>query len=461
MIARLRIDQRAARVRLLGFVCLLALGTGGWRPIGLSAQGMGSPGSTDEVRRQIARRFDVLPITNGILLTPKTPISGVRSIELTGGTISIDGAPVTGAELLSRLGADGDAVLKLSYLDPATQRAFAAAGGRAAPPESPASPQSPPSPRAPDFSPGSGSSSSPGPRGRTPLFGGPRVRLRGDDRVVIGPRGVTVAEGEVVYGNAVAVGGHLLVLGEVQGDAVSIGGGVELGPRAIVGRNVVTIGGELQRDPGAQIGGEVQDVGWGGGQFDDWWRRAWSGVAPAGPIFSATFALCVTMARVALICLLSGLILLLGREYVERISARAAAEPLKAGLIGLFSQILFLPLLIAATIVLVVTIIGIPLLLLMPFLILGFCVVALIGFTGVAHHVGRLFAAKAGWTLGPYAATLVGILAIVSPLLLARFAALLLPTTFGFGLIGLLVEYLAWTVGFGAVALTRFSKVSV
>jgi hypothetical protein len=250
-------------------------------------------------------------------------------------------------------------------------------------------------------------------------------------------------------------------LGEVQGDAVSIGGGVELGPRAVVRRNVVTIGGSLKRDPGAQIGGEVQDVGWGGGQFDDWWRRAWSGVAPAGPIFSATFALCVTMARVALICLLSGLILLLGREYVERISARAAAEPLKAGLIGLFSQILFLPLLIAATIVLVVTIIGIPLLLLMPFLILGFCVVALIGFTGVAHHVGRLFAAKAGWTLGPYSATLVGILAIVSPLLLARFAALVLPTTFGFGLIGLLVEYLAWTVGFGAVALSRFSKVSV
>ncbi len=460
MIARLRIDHRAAPFGFVGLVCLLALGTGIWRPAGLSAQGALSPASTDEVRRQIERRFDVLPITNGIVLTPKSPISGVRSIELAGGTISIDGAPVTGPELLSRLGADGDAVLRLSYLDPAMQRTMATGGGRAAPPEPPASPQSPPSPLPPDFSSGSGSSSS-GPRGRTPLFGGPRVRLRGDDRVVIGPRGVTVAEGEVVYGNAVAVGGHLLVLGEVQGDAVSIGGGVELGPHAIVGRNVVTIGGSLQRDPGAQIGGEVQDVGWGGGQFDDWWRRAWSGVAPAGPIFSATFALCVTMARVALICLLSGLVLLLGREYVERISARAAAEPLKAGLIGLFSQILFLPLLIAATIVLVVTIIGIPLLLLMPFLILGFCVVALIGFTGVAHHVGRLFAAKVGWTLGPYAATLVGILAIVSPLLLARFAALVLPTTFGFGLIGLLVEYFAWTVGFGAVALTRFSKASI
>ena len=32
---------------------------------------------------------------------------------------------------------------------------------------------------------------------------------------------------------------------------------------------------------------------------------------------------------------------------------------------------------------------------------------------------------------------------------------------FLFQLIGSVVEYLAWTVGFGAVALTRFSRVSV
>jgi hypothetical protein len=30
--------------------------------------------------------------------------------------------------------------------------------------------------------------------------------------------------------------------------------------------------------------------------------------------------------------------------------------------------------------------------------------------------------------------------------------------TFGLGFIGFLVEYLAWTVGFGAVALARFNR---
>jgi hypothetical protein len=81
-----------------------------------------------------------------------------------------------------------------------------------------------------------------------------------------------------------------------------------------------------------------------------------------------------------------------------------------------------------------------------------------VGFTSVAHGVGRWFSAKVGWTSGPYAATIAGILVLVSPLLLARFAGLVLPMTFGFGIIGWTVEYLAWTVGFGAVALTRFSK---
>ena len=108
MIARLRIDNRTARIGLVGLVCLLALGTGIWRLAGLAAQGATAPPArADEVRRQIERRFDVLPLTNGIVLTPKSPIPGVRSVRVlaAGGTISIDGAPVTGAELRSRLGA--------------------------------------------------------------------------------------------------------------------------------------------------------------------------------------------------------------------------------------------------------------------------------------------------------------------------------------------------------------------
>jgi len=48
--------------------------------------------------------------------------------------------------------------------------------------------------------------------------------------------------------------------------------------------------------------------------------------------------------------------------------------------------------------------------------------------------------------------------------LLARIAGLgggiMFPMTAGLSLIGVLVEYLAWTVGFGAVALARFTRPS-
>ena len=71
----------------------------------------------EELRRQVERRFDVLTVREGLVLRPKTPIRGLRGIEVSGGEIAIDGAPATGAELRERLGADVDLVLQLSYLD--------------------------------------------------------------------------------------------------------------------------------------------------------------------------------------------------------------------------------------------------------------------------------------------------------------------------------------------------------
>ena len=46
-----------------------------------------------DLARQVDRRFSVLPITDGIVLTPKTQVVGVRSIELASGTISVDARP--------------------------------------------------------------------------------------------------------------------------------------------------------------------------------------------------------------------------------------------------------------------------------------------------------------------------------------------------------------------------------
>jgi hypothetical protein len=133
---------------------------------------------------------------------------------------------------------------------------------------------------------------------------------------------------------------------------------------------------------------------------------------------------------------------------------------LKAGLIGFLSQILFVPLLVVTIVVLVVTIIGIPLLVLIPFVLLGLLVVALVGFTAVSLQIGRFVSERVGWNPGVYTMTIVGIVVVVTPLLIARFVNLLLPVGFGLSMVGFFVEYLVWTVGFGAAALARFRGAS-
>jgi hypothetical protein len=249
----------------------------------------------------------------------------------------------------------------------------------------------------------------------------------------------------------------------VHGDVVAIGGSVELGPSANVQEDVSVVGGTLQRAPGARIGGEVKEIGFGGagrgwraprGWTNGWWTRG----------VGSTFALVSTLTWVAVLCLLAAIIVLLGGAYVEQVSLRAAAEPLKAGMIGFLAQLLFLPLLIVTVVLLLVTIVGIPLLFLLPFILVGLVVVALVGFTAVARKLGERIAGQLGWSqTNPYSTTLIGVLAIFLPVVLARLGGLI----GGFGgaflmhglrVVGLFVEYLAWTIGFGAVALARFGR---
>ncbi|MEJ2151700.1 MAG: hypothetical protein P8Y29_01805, partial [Gemmatimonadota bacterium] len=74
-----------------------------------------------ELRDRIERRYQVLPIQNGIVLMPKYR-TDVQSIELANGSIGIDGEPVTGAELTERVGQDAEDVTRLSFMDSTTRR---------------------------------------------------------------------------------------------------------------------------------------------------------------------------------------------------------------------------------------------------------------------------------------------------------------------------------------------------
>ena len=68
------------------------------------------------LRARIEQRYDVVPLSGGVALTPKSPRGDVRLIEISD-TIAINGVAVSGRELREKVGADADSILRLSYLD--------------------------------------------------------------------------------------------------------------------------------------------------------------------------------------------------------------------------------------------------------------------------------------------------------------------------------------------------------
>ena len=146
---------------------------------------------TATLRQRVERRFEILPLRDGIALRPIDAARSVRLIELTDGTIAIDGVPATGAELETKLGDDAALVLQVSYLSDAHRRSLLTNAPAPAPVPAPA--PAPPSvqPPAPPVAPSVESQprdpdGQPRPRRRSRGGNNDRVRIGGD---VIVPSG--------------------------------------------------------------------------------------------------------------------------------------------------------------------------------------------------------------------------------------------------------------------------------
>jgi hypothetical protein len=396
----------------------------------------------DSLRRQLESRFEILPIANGVVLRPKFKTS-VRSIELAGQTIAIDGTAVTGAELGERLGSNSDLVLQLSYLDDDARRALARGELPTSKPETAAGPA---------VSQGPGPDDGPAERPRRP-----RARRR-EDVVRIGGS-VTIDADEQVHGDVVVIGGAAAINGEVDGEVVVVAGSASFGPQADVRGDVTVVGGTLMRDPGAEFRGRLQEVGFGGVPWRGEWsrNRNWDWMSGIYPVARLT----TTLVRVGLLVLLTALVLFLARGPVEQIADRVAADPVKSWFVGFLAEMLFIPVMIMTAILLVITVVGIPLLVLLPVAVVAGGVAMLVGFTAVAFQIGRMLQERfEALRTSPYMATFVGILLIVSPVLLARLVGLTgeLAMVWPIAAVGFLFEYMAWTAGLGAAALARWGR---
>ncbi len=148
------------------------------------------------------------------------------------------------------------------------------------------------------------------------------------------------------------------------------------------------------------------------------------------------------------------------RHPVEQIAAKAAADPIRSTLVGLLAEILFVPVLLVTIFALVVSIVGIPLLVLVPFAVVLIGLVMLVGFTGAAYQAGSIMLHRFGRDgQNPYLAVAAGVVVIAAVTLVAKLVSMAggffvgMPFTF----VGYVIEYLAWTMGFGAAILAWFN----
>jgi len=271
-----------------------------------------------------------------------------------------------------------------------------------------------------------------------------RGRLDGDGvhlrvlRSYILPEGVTATEPIVVIGGSARIDGH------AEEDVVVIGGSVRLGPKAVVDGDLVSVGGEVSMDPGSTVGGTIDEaaIPWPSIAFDPDWNISgwWPALAVGGSAVRLSFVLVAAL-----------FLTLVAPGWIGTIAGRPAAT---SGLLGLVTEVLFVPALLVLIVAMVVSIIGIPLLAGIPFLLAALGVVWVAGFTGVAVRLGR--ALRGSWS-GPDASVsdlLLGFAAIVGVTVVGHLLAL------GFGWVspmvwpvraaGLAIEYVAWTIGLGA-----------
>jgi len=439
-------------------------------------------GERAELRRVVEQRYEVLPIRDGVLLKPRVERLGVRSIEVAGDSLAVNGERLSAEVLRAWLAEEAEPILRLHRLPAGERRALfglpADAGAAAVPaPSAEALPEAVPPGESTEI-----------PEGEEPLAGIPPVppeppappdftdlpQQRSGSRVSI-TQNVVVEKGEVaseavavagsvrvdgeVRGDVVAVGGSATINGRVGGEVTAVGGSVRLGPEAEVMHNVTSVGGRVERAEGAQVHGEVNEVSlWSAGGRRAW-RRGWDpdpdidigGDGEVGEFLGSI----VWMAFLALI---GAVALLLARGPIERIERQVATDAWRSAAVGFLVQLLILPITLVVSIVLLVSVIGWPLFLLYPFIALGLLIAAFLGFVGVALRLGRWLEGRFGRAfVSPYFAVFAGVVLIqlwwTVGRLLGVFDGFLGPIAGFTMLFGFLAQYLAWTTGLGAALL--------
>lgn len=251
-----------------------------------------------------------------------------------------------------------------------------------------------------------------------------------DDGVTLGDAvtifGDLTVLGEV-QGNAVAIGGDARIEGKVTGDVVGVGGTVYLGENAEVGGEVTAVGAGIHRSPGAKVAGSVNNIAIG--QFLPprlnlrKWRWHFG--------YHNPFMYLLYLAGLFSLALLT---LSLFPSNVANVAKAIERQWGRNLLIGALVLLLIGPL----TLIIAITIIGIPL----AFLLwVGFFLAKILGYVAFVNLLGRKIAGT-GASLNVMAQLAVGVLVLG----LVRYVPV----------IGPLASFFVTVITLGAVLDTKF-----
>ncbi len=258
------------------------------------------------------------------------------------------------------------------------------------------------------------------------------VRLFSDARV---------NSGDSIDGDVVAVFGDVHVDGNVNGSAVAVFGSVSLSPGARVTEDAVAVGGQLVTPSGASVGGESVSIGF---------LPLLTLGLPALPVVLATLLLGW------LVTLFFGWVL--AAIFPDRL-VRVARMASRRTAVSLGLGILSGPLAVVAAVLLLVTVVGAPVAVLMPFLYFG---LSFAGYLAGAYVLGCKLTRRRlgeGGQLAPIAAgsLLVTIFGVIGAVLWSGEGSLRTLALF-FHLAGMLQFLGLMTIGTGAALLSRIGS---
>ncbi|MBU1702357.1 MAG: hypothetical protein KJ970_13085 [Candidatus Eisenbacteria bacterium] len=259
---------------------------------------------------------------------------------------------------------------------------------------------------------------------------------------------VVIEEGDRIDGSVVCIGGSIRVRGVVEGDVVAVGGDVVLLATAVVDGDCVSVGGGVDSDPDAVVGGKEISIGAFSPIFTPQIFRTKFHQGPPPGLRSI-----LIMALFIGAFLFGWLFQAISSRRMEniRITVEQKFFP------SLFLGIITIPGSVLLFILLLITIIGIPAAILLPFVM---AILTFMGFCAVLWSIGRtlLFSMRkkeSGFEMS-YALGLALLFVIVEIVNIWQYVNIPGAAALGFLLVAL--KLVITSVGMGAVLLSRIGS---